>query len=477
MYKTAVEESSRPLVTDMDGTLLKTDTLWEGFFAALGEKPWILFLLPLWLVRGRLFFKQQLAGHSAAHAETYPVNQAVLEVLEAASRNGRELYLASAACRPVTEAVARRFGCFTAVFASEDGQNLKGSAKAELLRAHFGERGFDYIGDANADMPVWQAAGTAWVVAPAGSHMVKKVQTINSDCKVIETASPGAKDYYKALRIHQWIKNILIFVPMLLAHRFTLPDLGNSFIAFLAFSCCSSAIYIVNDLCDLATDRQHRSKKKRPFAAVKIPLRTGVACFFLCLAAACFFSFFLPFKFLLSLVGYLVLTTSYTLCFKQRLFADVIVLACLYVMRLVAGATALDCSLSNWLLSFGVFIFLGLALLKRVGDLIQHESIGNLPGRAYLIADKTMLEIMAACSGFSSIVVAGLYVDSMQAIQLYSYPYLLWGVCFVLAYWFGRLCILVHRGEVGDDPVAFAVKDRASYVCFLVIAALSFLAI
>ena len=455
---------SIPLVTDLDDTLLRTDTLWEGLFCLLGQKPLAAFKLPGLAARGPLALKQYLADYSLQNLALFPVNPELVAELEQAHAGGRRVYLASAACSPVAEAVAARFSFFSGVFASDASRNLKGEAKAQRLVREFGERGFDYIGDSVADVPVWRVARTA-LVASADARVAQAARSVNGNCRLLPAVAPAWHDYRKALRVHQWVKNILLFLPLLLAHDFSLRAFGMALLAFFSFSCCASAIYVINDLVDLAADRRHPTKCKRPFAAGAIPLQTGALCgagMLLCAALPCLA---LPWQYGVCLGVYLVCTTGYTLSFKRRLMLDVIVLACMYVLRILAGAAAITHSLSNWLLGFGIFFFLGLALIKRIGDSMQIAAPGALPGRPYASGDTSILESMAVASGFAATLVAALYIDSLQALQLYARPQALWLFCPLIIYWYGRLLVITHRGEMGDDPVAYAMRDHNSWLC------------
>ena len=457
-----------PLVTDLDDTLLKTDTLWESAVALLAKHPLTFFKFPGWLRQGKLVLKARLAKTGAENADSYPVNEEILLRLKQAADEGRPLYLATASRREVAQAVARRFALFSGVFASDDVTNLKGQAKADLLIEKFGERGFDYIGDSMADVPVWRAARRA--ICVSGDPKTRRAAlAANTNCELLDYSSPGFTAYRRALRMQQWVKNLLVFVPMILAHIFSAGAFFRSLIAFMGFCCCASAIYIVNDLSDLASDRNHPSKRRRPFASGAVPLRQAAPLFAVCAILALLTCCFLPGRYTLLLAGYFLLTVTYTLRLKKMLFIDVMVLASLYVLRILGGAAAVSAIISNWLLAFGIFIFTGLALLKRTGDLIQHEAEGSLPGRAYRFADKTILEMMAVCSGFCAIVVAALYIDSLPAGHLYRHPQTLWLVCPLLLYWYGRLLLVTSRGEMGDDPVYFTIRDRASRWCLVAV--------
>lgn len=473
----ACSHAAIPLVSDLDGTLLRTDTLWEGLVRLLRQRPWAALRLAGWLRLGRLAFKLRLAPFAAAGAAGYPVNEPVRDYLQSAAEDGRELCLATASPEPVAKAACTTTGLpFSRILSSDETTNLKGEAKARLLCETFGEKGFDYIGDSLVDVPVWRTARRA-VVASADAEVIAAARAANPDCEVLPAARPRLRDYARALRAHQWVKNLLVFVPLLLAHQFTRTF--AVFWAFVALCCCASAIYIINDLCDLDSDRRHPTKRKRPFASCAVPLARAPHLLGGAISAALLPCLWLSPRVFLCLVAYFVTTVSYSLFFKQRLFMDVIVLAGLYVLRILIGAAAMGDYISNWLLGFAGFIFLGLALLKRSGAMSCEagESSAKLHGRAYRPEDRPVLEGMAICSGFAAFVVVAFYIDSLQAVELYRRPALLWGICPFLVYWYGRLVLLAHRGEMDDDPVNFAVHDRASYATALLLFMVWWLAI
>lgn len=464
-----------PLVTDLDDTLLATDSLWEGIAAMLVREPAALFRFPVWLGEGRLAFKWRFAGMAAARASSFPCHEAVQAVLAEASRQGRPVFLATAAPRPVAEAVAGRLGLFTGIFASDRVTNLKGADKAACLCAHFGEKAFDYIGDSKADMPVWQVCRRAIVAGNA--RLFREVSRRHGDCALLPLPTGGLRELICAMRVRQWAKNLLVIVPLLLAHLFSLSAAFMALLAFISFSLCASAIYLINDICDLDHDRKHPQKKARPFASGALPLRSAPLLMGVLLLAAAGAACPLPAEFWGLLGGYICTTTAYSLFFKKGLLVDVVVLTGCYVLRVMAGAAAVGSTMSNWLLGFIFFFFLGLALLKRSGALSLLSPQASLPGRAYEARDYALIECMAVCSGFAAIIIMALYVNSFQAAQLYARPQWLWGACPVLLCWYGRFVLLAHRGLMRDDPVAFALQDRGSWISLGLLLAVALLAL
>ena len=476
--KAKMTSQQLPLVVDLDGTLLVTDSLWESVTSMISRQPQRCLELPLFLLKGRAAFKSAVAPYALNHVAEWPYNEAVLEVIREAKREGREVCLATAAHKDIAGKVADHLGLFDCVLATEyEGtedhvvsNNLKGEKKAEALCARYGEKGFDYIGDSSADLAVWSRARKAIIV---GRNRIIASQLEEQGIPVSFLSAPvaTARTYVKALRVHQWVKNILVFLPLLLAHRFSLEDFGAVLLGFICFCATASSVYLLNDLLDLAADRRHPTKRRRPFAAGLIPLWQGVPLAAGGLCGAALLCLFLPTLFALTLLSYFIVTCAYSFYIKQTLLLDIVVLSGLYLLRIVAGAMALEISLSNWLIGFAFFFFLGLALIKRgveARGLHGKDDNDSMKRRAYRGTDKVILEMMAVCSAFCSVLVFSLYIDSLQAASLYSRPFLLWLLCPLLVYWYGRILLMTHRGEMYDDPVEFVGKDKISYVCFFV---------
>ena len=462
-----------PLVVDLDGTLLATDTLWEGIWCCMARQPLrAVQLLCGTISHGYLWLKERLLPYTLTGIGSYPLRPEVLDLLHTLAGENRPLVLATASPKPVAEAVAARLDIpFTTIFASGDGVNLRSQAKADTLVAHYGEKGFDYAGDSNADLPVWYAARTAIVV---GKSALARARAANPTCTFLPVRTPCISDYLQAVRARHWVKNLLVFVPMLLAHD--LSQFWTTALAFIGLCCCASGIYIFNDCCDLPNDRHHPDKKYRPFAAGILPLAFAPRAIILALLGTLSICLFLPKAYTICLLCYLIATLMYSLRLKQALFLDVIVLAGLYVLRIVAGAAAIGGGISPWLLAVAGFFFLGLALLKRIGGLCLTET-KTLSGRAYTFEDLPALTSMAVASGFSGLVVVALYVYSLPAMRLYTEPEWLWAACPLLAYWYGRLVILARRGALREDPVDFSLHDRPSLVTALLLACTLLLAI
>lgn len=456
-----------PLVVDLDGTLLKSDSLWEGFYRTMAKRPWAIFQILSWLFRGRVALKRNLAPDILSEVADWPYNDEVLRAIESARENGRAVYLATAADETVAQAVAGHLGIFDGVFATSGTTNLKGGTKLTKLLERFPRGSFDYIGDSAADLPIWTACRTAGVVAEPGSRLPAQIGKPPGAIRVYPREKLGFMALLRLVRAQQWVKNLLIFVPLLLSRDYSLHAFFNVLLAVMAFSFCSSAIYVVNDLIDLPFDRKHEHKRLRPFASGEAPLRLGVPLVLILFIGSVVSALSLPNLFLLTLLSYFVLTCLYSFWFKRVLMLDVIVLAGFYMLRLIAGASANSQPLSNWLLGFACFIFLGLALLKRSTEIPAHakESRSDIPGRAYAVSDMGMLESMAVASGFCSIAILALYIDSLRAAQQYSNPFFLWGLCPLMTFWYGRVLIAAHRGIITRDPISHVLRDRTSYLC------------
>ena len=264
------------------------------------------------------------------------------------------------------------------------------------------------------------------------------------------------------------MKNVLIFRPALAGHVFTRRTrLTACVMAFVSFSLCASSVYLLNDLLDLKADREHARKRNRPFASGRAPLMGGMVLAPVLLLTAVSIAAFLPLRYLMVLGGYYVLTLAYSFGLKRITTVDVIALACLYGARVLAGSSATDIPISPWLEALSVFFFLSLALVKRIGELSDRKLAGkgDPAGRGYRLDDLPILEAMGAASGFVAVLVLALYFNSPDVARLYRFPHRLWALCVVTLYWISRMLMKAHRGEMHDDPVVFALRDRVSQLC------------
>ncbi len=461
---------ARPLVVDLDGTLIKTDMLMESLMALLKQHFFACFLIPFWLLKGKSFLKQRIAERVRLDVTTLPFNPDVLAYIHRAKEQGRQCYLATGTVHSLAHDIADHLAIFDGVFATKEGVNLTGKDKASKLKEYLDGRSFDYMGNSDVDLKVWSSAQTAIVVS-YDKTLIKKASKVCSDYQVIDVKRSTLKTWLKAIRVHQWVKNVLIAVPLLTSHHLGLNDISLAFLGFLAYSLAASSVYVLNDLLDLESDRQHPSKSKRPFAAADLSIIQGLAIFPFLLALCAILCLFLPVSFTFALLVYYVLTLIYSFKLKRIIMLDTITLAALYTMRIIAGTVLVAVDFSFWLLAFSMFIFLSLALVKRYTELVMMKSSGKLKtlGRGYHANDDSMVASLGAASGYIAVMVFALYVDSDAVAGLYVTPSLLWLACPILLYWISRVWILAHRGEMDDDPIVFAVKDPQSLVIGLCI--------
>jgi 4-hydroxybenzoate polyprenyltransferase/phosphoserine phosphatase len=463
----------RPLCVDMDGTLLATDVLWESLMLMLKTKPSAVLLLPVWLMRGKAYFKHQVAKQTVLNPAHLAYRHDVLSFLKEEKESGTNIILASASDKGVAEGIAHYLGIFSAVLGSDGKVNLAGRNKLNAIEKHVGAFGFDYMGNSFDDLPLWQSARRAILVHPS-SRLLRRVRQFTPVQKILSPRTHDVSSLLKALRVHQWTKNILVFVPLIMAHKVFDPgSVLHCIQAFLSFSLCASSVYILNDLLDLEADRKHRSKRFRPFAAGLLQIKTGVCMVPVLIACAAVIAVgFLPTAFTTALALYLLLSTAYSFYLKRVLILDVLLLAGLYTIRVLAGALAISVTISPWLLAFAMFVFLGLAFLKRCSELIMMVATNatHYSGRAYVNGDVDLLRSVGTSSGYLSVLVLALYINSSEVSQLYKHPAILWGIGPCLLYWLTRMWFLAHRGEMRDDPIVFAVKDVNSYVVGVIIA-------
>lgn len=461
-----------PLCIDLDGTLVRTDTLVESFFLLIKKNPFYAFLCVLWLLRGKASLKNEIAKRVTMNASSLPYNESLLAMLHNEHRNGREIWLCTAANEKIAQSVSDHLGIFSKVISSNNTKNVSSSVKADEILSHTDS--FDYAGNSSDDIKVWDKS-TGAIVVDLPKKLMNKVSVpilyqFDSDKKTI-------KAWLKEIRIHQWAKNILIFIPILAAHEISKTSLLlDSMLAFIAFGFCASSVYLLNDLVDLEADREHKTKRNRPLASGAIPLIHGIIAAVILFILAIIITLYLPVQFAFALASYYVITLAYSFSLKSKVVIDVATLAILYSMRLVAGAAATGIMLSNWLISFSMFIFFSLAIVKRVVELKSSESNAKIKGRGYYPADMPLLLASGISSGYISILVFVLYIDSSAGLQNYNNPDVLYFIAPILFVWLTRVWLLTWRGDMHDDPVAFAIKDRTSQLMGIVMAVLIILA-
>ena len=458
------------LVVDLDGTLLRSDMLLESFWSALSRDWRSAFFAALALVRGRANLKSYLVQTSKVEVETLPYDPIITNLIKDWRINGGRTALVTASDQLYGQSIALHLGIFDEVHGSSNGINLKGEQKGRFLEERFGNKGFTYVGDANADLAVWKRAAKA-ITVNASDSLRRKTEKVCDSVEHLVTKTHSARSYVEALRPHQWLKNTLVFLPMLAAHQFDTHTILLSLLSFVCFSLMASCVYVFNDLLDLSADRGHPRKKNRPFASGSIPIAHGTWMALGLVLFATVLAFSLSVEYLMVMVIYLMLTTAYSLHLKRRIIIDICVLAGLYTSRIVAGGVATDIPLSVWLLAFSVFFFLSLAAVKRQAELVESAQRDSLKanGRGYHVQDLPIISMIALGAGYVSVLVLTLYISSPVVVELYKHPNALWGVCAVLLYWITRTVMVAHRGLMHDDPVVYAVKDRISQMCLLIV--------
>ncbi|MGY3642447.1 MULTISPECIES: UbiA family prenyltransferase [Pseudomonas] len=460
-----------PLVVDLDGTLLRSDLLLETGIAFLRSNPLQLLKPFIWLLKGKASLKEGLAKDSHVDVTVLPYDPAVITLIEQARASGRSIVLATASHISLANRVADHLQIFDKVVATNGSLNLSSHLKRDVLVEQYGNEGFDYIGNSLDDIVVWASARKAYVVNPERG-VEKRAAAQGNVEEIIRSNTTRPKDWIKALRLHQWMKNILIFVPLLTAHLLTnIPFVLQGLLAFLFFGLCASSVYLLNDLLDLNDDRHHKSKRNRPFASGKLSIRVGLLAFPSLLGIAFIGSaVLLPWEFTATLIGYYILTLAYSLSMKRKMVVDVISLALLYTIRIIAGACALNLELTFWILAFSMFMFLSLALVKRYAELREAKHSGRTEktrGRGYYPDDLEMISSLGAASGYLAVMVLAMYIHDPATTRLYSHPQIIWLACPILLFWISRIWMLTHRGKMHDDPVMFAVSDRTSIVAGL----------
>src|SRR5262245_7254402 len=467
-----------PLAVDLDRTLIRTDLLWESFCALLKQHPAAVMLVPLWLLRGKAVLKRELAKRVRLDMTSLPYNMSFLNFLREEHRRGRELVLITAADSCYARQIADRLGIFSAVLASDNGLNLKGRRKAEALEKRFGVGGFAYAGDEFADLQLWQAASSA-VIVNGSKRLEQRSRRIVPVSRVFQDRKSRTGAFLRALRIQQWVKNLLVFVPLFTALSLENPYLlMKAALAFLAFCSIASSVYLFNDLMDLESDRLHPEKKRRPFAAGDLSLGLGLGMIPLFGAASFLVAAFLPLGVAFLLGIYWVANLGYSLFLKKFVLVDVFLLAFFYTLRVIAGGWATGIVISKWLLAFSVFIFISLAFAKRVSELYTMRELHSdgAKGRGYLANDLEHLVMQGCVSGYLAVLVFALYLNSAEVNLLYKTPEALWLLCPLLLYWISRLWLWVSRRNIFEDPILFMMKDRQSVLIGLAIAVIIFMA-
>ena len=475
------------LCVDLDGTLVKSDTLLDTVLVVARQRPMELVHIPGWIAQGRAAFKRHLTELVKLDVEYLPYNRPLLEYLREQYGEGREIYLATAADRELAERIAAYLGIFAGVLASDGATNLAGGNKLAAFRAKFGEN-FCYIGNARPDVGLLAACVSPMVANPDRALLAGMKRTGTVAVARFEDRGAVLRSWLKAIRLHQWAKNMLIFVPLLLAHQWHLRTFGGAITGFFSFGMCASATYILNDLLDLEADRRHPRKRRRPFAAGDLSAIAGVMVMGLLMLSALALALALPhvfnalpgtavlaspYSFLGWLALYTTVTLSYSLYLKRKLLLDVFVLSGLYTVRIMAGSAATGIPMSPWLAGFGVFFFLSLAFVKRFSELegLRERGASVSNGRGYFVSDLEQLRALGTGAMYAAVVVLSIYINNPETNFLYAHPVRLWVVVPVLLLWLSQVWMLASRGEMHDDPVVFAITDKRSLLLGMLMAA------
>ncbi|MGC2298930.1 MAG: UbiA family prenyltransferase [Acidobacteriaceae bacterium] len=479
LQQLAPDVARRPLCVDLDGTLVKSDTLLDSLLLLVRSRPLAALRIPFWVLRGKAAFKAEVGARVSLDVRHLPYNRSVIEYLEIERGEGRKVYLATGADQQLATRIADHLALFDGVLASDGITNLTAHNKLDGLRKTFGDEGYDYIGNAGPDLPLLQHAGTAMIANPAPALRARlRSRHITVEREFQDRTAPG-KAILKSIRLHQWAKNVLIFVPMLLAHVLRASVFADAAIAFVSFSLCASSTYIANDLLDIESDRRHPTKRTRPFASGDLSVKTGALVSAALLAGSIAIAVsLLPLGFLLWLFLYLVATLSYSLVLKRIVLVDVILLSGLYTVRMLAGAAATKVDISPWLGAFSLFLFLSLAMVKRFSELQNARTRGQAlaNGRGYLLGDIEQLRSFGTSSAYAAVVVFSFYIGAHDVSSLYIHSNRLWLITPLMIFWLSRVWLLASRGQLDEDPVIFAVTDRISLLTGLAVAVIAALA-
>lgn len=475
--------AAEPLCVDLDGTLVKSDTLVDTVLVLARHSPGALLKLPGWVAGGKASFKQKVSSLASLDVEYLPYNEELLSYLREQHAQGREIYLATGADAALAERVAAHLGIFAGVLASDGAVNLTGRNKLAAFQSRFAN-GFSYIGNARPDVHLLTACVNPMVANPHRSLLSGLRRAGVQPVRTFVHAAHPVKAWVKAIRLHQWAKNTLIFLPLLLAHSHESGTILAAVLAFLSFGLAASATYILNDLLDLEADRHHPRKRRRPFASGDVSPIAGVMTIGVFAMLSLAMALLVPHalialpphsnpaqvsnRFLEWLLIYAVSTTAYSLWLKRMVLVDVIVLSGLYTVRILAGSAATSINVSTWLAAFSVFFFLSLAFVKRFSELeslrIRTEGEGStaIKGRGYRVSDLEQLRSFGTASGYASVVVFALYIGNLEAATLYEHTTRLWLLVPVLLLWLSRLWLLASRDDLHEDPVVYAITDKRS---------------
>ena len=463
------------LYVDLDGTVIKTDLLFESILLLLKKNVFLALLIPVWLLKGKANLKHQLSKRVHIPVELLPLNTEFHDYLKEEVERGRNIVLISASSQLPVRQVSDHLGLFIDAMGSDEDHNLKSMNKVTRILQLDPAGGFVYAGNSKADIAVWSEASKV-ILVNCKRSLAKNLQHGSENIQHFDAPQSMVKKFWQAMRPHQWLKNALIFLPLILSHQLNQPNLLlQACVAFLSFSFVASSVYLLNDMLDLNSDRQHQSKKQRPFASGDLPLVYGYLGAPLLLVLGFLIALWLPTEFVFVLLSYWLMTTAYSLLLKSLFLIDVLTLASLYTWRIVAGSAAISVVTTYYLLAFSFFLFLGLAMVKRYTEFLnlQNQGKSSIEGRGYGVENLQTLATIGGGSSLIAVAVFAFYINAPATTELYSNPLLLWAICPLLLYLLWRIWALARRGVLDEDPVLFALTDRRSQLsavlCGLVI--------
>ena len=466
---------NKVLIVDLDGTLIKSDLLLESFFNATSKNFFVFFhSIYILILKGKYSLKKYLYEKSEIDVSNLPYNSDVLDfILNWKKENpGKKVVLATASYHQFARKIFKHLNIFDDCYGSEKNINLKGRAKLNLIKSI--SSSYDYIGDSKADKVIWKKSDRAIVVSN-NFLLLSKVKSTNKNMIRIPLMKYSLYSFIKMIRVYQWIKNILIFLPLILAQKFDHNSILLTLLGFLSFSLIASSFYIFNDLLDIENDRTHPEKKFRMIPSCKIPITHSSFFLIITLITGLYFAININSSFLFTVVIYSILTCSYSLFLKSRPIIDIVTLTLLYTIRIIAGGAVNDIELSIWLLSFSIFFFLFLASIKRQQEILKSES--KIAGRGYVKSDYSLISQISLSAGYLSIIIIMLYLDSTAAKNYYESNSMFFAIPLILLFWITRICFITHKGFMNSDPILYIAKDFVSYLSFLLIIIFFYLSI